>query len=148
MPFWHRVGTWYGYRNFRPPAISARKYFAEKSTPVTHTLHREGTMRCNAGFSISILFFFTALLLPHPLQSGQTTAAEPRADKTPSPYFFIEGSSDEEMLPLKSTGANVTISGVIADVEIRQVYKNEGKKRLKRSTSFPVQPGQPFIRWR
>ncbi len=59
-------------------------------------------------------------------------------DKTLSPYFFIQ--SDEpgiDQLPLKSTSAMVDIAGVIADVKVKQVYKNEGKKALEAIYVFP-----------
>ena len=61
------------------------------------------------------------------------------ADKTLSPYFFV--NSDDpgtDRLPLKATKAEVFISGVIADVLVTQVYKNEGKKALEAIYIFPA----------
>ena len=43
-----------------------------------------------------------------------------------------------DQLPLKSTSANVNIAGVIADVTVTQVYKNEGKKALEAIYVFPA----------
>lgn len=43
-----------------------------------------------------------------------------------------------DQLPLKSTSANVNIAGVIADVTIAQIYKNEGKKALEAIYIFPA----------
>ena len=63
---------------------------------------------------------------------------EQNEDKTLSPYFFIQ--SDEQgidHLPLKSTSAVVNIAGVIADVKVRQVYKNEGQKTIEAIYIFP-----------
>ena len=63
---------------------------------------------------------------------------EQNEDKTLSPYFFIQ--SDEpgiDHLPLKSTSAVVNIAGVIADVKVRQVYKNEGQKTIEAIYIFP-----------
>ncbi|MBN2350041.1 MAG: TonB family protein [Bacteroidales bacterium] len=60
-------------------------------------------------------------------------------DKTLSPYFVvINRDSETDQLPLKSTAADVTISGVIADVTIKQIYKNEGKTTLEAIYVFPA----------
>ena len=64
---------------------------------------------------------------------------ETGADKTLSPYFFVKSDDPEtDRLPLKSTSAKVNISGVIADVIVTQVYKNEGKKPLEAIYVFPA----------
>lgn len=71
-----------------------------------------------------------------------TGASSPPAnleDLTLSPYFFVK--SDEpgaDRLPLKSTSASVNISGVIADVQVTQVYKNEGRKPIEAIYVFPA----------
>ncbi|MEZ5196346.1 MAG: TonB family protein [Bacteroidales bacterium] len=63
---------------------------------------------------------------------------EEQNDKTLSPYFFVQSQSSEtDQLPLKSTSAIVNIAGVIADVRVRQVYKNEGSKALEAIYIFP-----------
>lgn len=60
-------------------------------------------------------------------------------DKTLSPYFFVKSDNPEtDQLPLKSTSANVEIAGVIANVKVTQVYKNEGKKALEAIYIFPA----------
>ncbi len=60
-------------------------------------------------------------------------------DRTLSPYFFVKSESpDVDQLPLKSTTAAVNISGVIADVKVTQVYKNEGKHALEAVYIFPA----------
>ncbi len=60
-------------------------------------------------------------------------------DKTLSPYFFIKSDDPEtDRLPLKSTTAKVNIAGVIADVVVTQVYKNEGHKPLEAIYVFPA----------
>jgi Ca-activated chloride channel family protein len=60
-------------------------------------------------------------------------------DKTLSPYFFVKSDNPEtDQLPLKSTSAKVKIAGVIADVRISQVYKNEGKNVLEAIYVFPA----------
>lgn len=60
-------------------------------------------------------------------------------DKTLSPYFFVKSDNPEtDQLPLKLTSANVEIAGVIANVKVTQVYKNEGKKALEAIYIFPA----------
>ena len=67
---------------------------------------------------------------------GKITESE---DKTLSPYFFVQSDDpDVDQLPLKSTAAVVNISGVIADVKVTQVYKNEGKRPLEAIYVFPA----------
>jgi Ca-activated chloride channel family protein len=60
-------------------------------------------------------------------------------DKTLSPYFFVKcEGSETEQLPLKATTTNVSIAGVIADVTVRQVYVNTGKKPIEAIYIFPA----------
>ena len=61
------------------------------------------------------------------------------SDKTLSPYFYvISENSETDKLPLKSTSASVEIAGVIANVKVTQVYKNEGKNALEAIYIFPA----------
>jgi Ca-activated chloride channel family protein len=67
---------------------------------------------------------------------GQQQISE---DRTLSPYFFVHSDKlDADRLPLKATLASVHISGVIADVLVTQVYKNDGKKPLEAVYIFPA----------
>ena len=60
-------------------------------------------------------------------------------DRTLSPYFFIEsGDPALDQLPLKQTQVEVAISGVIADVVVRQVYENQGKRPIHARYVFPA----------
>lgn len=59
-------------------------------------------------------------------------------DKTFSPYFIVLTEDSTEKLPLRSTSANVNISGTIADVTVTQVYRNDGKKPLEAIYTFPA----------
>jgi Ca-activated chloride channel family protein len=69
---------------------------------------------------------------------GPGPAPEQAKDKTLAPYFFVQSEDTEtDRLPLKSTRAEVKIAGVIADVAVTQVYKNEGKKTLEAIYVFP-----------
>ena len=72
---------------------------------------------------------------------GHAVGAQPEkgADRTLSPYFFVKSDDPEvDQLPLKSTSVNVNISGVIADVTVTQIYKNEGKSPLEAIYIFPA----------
>lgn len=60
----------------------------------------------------------------------------PRADKTLSPYFFVE--TEEAQLPLKDTRVEVAIAGVIADVTVHQVYENRGSRPIHARYVFPA----------
>ncbi len=70
------------------------------------------------------------------------------ASTTPgsSPYFLIEGTdapseANPEHFPLKSTVAEVTISGVIADVTLTQRYANSGERPIDAVYIFPGSTG-------
>jgi Ca-activated chloride channel family protein len=78
------------------------------------------------------LFIFFLFLLPCVLIAQQ--------DRSLSPYFIISTDSSGELpdFPLKLNAADVTISGVIADVKITQVYINKGKKPLEAIYVFPA----------
>ncbi len=56
-----------------------------------------------------------------------------------SPYFIVlSEESETEQLPLKSTDVDVTISGVIAHVEVNQVYTNTGETPIEAVYVFPA----------
>jgi len=60
-------------------------------------------------------------------------------DKSLSPYFFVKSDDPAvDQLPLKSTSAKVNVAGVIADVLVTQVYKNEGKRPIEALYVFPA----------
>jgi Ca-activated chloride channel family protein len=65
--------------------------------------------------------------------------AQEEADRTVSPYFVVScPDSTTDRLPLKKTSAEVTVSGVIADVTVRQTYCNEGENILEAIYVFPA----------
>lgn len=85
------------------------------------------------GFLVSLL----ACSLTHAQQ--RQTSENANGDRTLSPYFLVKSDNQSlDQLPLKSTSANVTVAGVIADVRVNQVYKNEGKKALEAIYVFPA----------
>jgi Ca-activated chloride channel family protein len=84
---------------------------------------------------------FAILILAAIISAANPSYAQPEkdADQTLSPYFLVKShDSDVDRLPLKSTQAHVSISGVIADVTVTQVYKNEGHKPLEAVYVFPA----------
>jgi len=81
----------------------------------------------------SLIAILTVLLF-NPILAQNT-----QADKTRSPYFMVVGEkAGVDQLPLQSTKADVNIAGVIADVTITQVYKNDGQKPLEAIYVFPA----------
>src|SRR4029077_7131860 len=57
------------------------------------------------------------------------------ADKTLSPYFVVEGAAT---MPLESTHADVHVAGVIADVTVTQMYRNDGDTTISARYVFPA----------
>ena len=59
-------------------------------------------------------------------------------DKTLAPYFVVQGDPSVDQLPLKDTQVDISVSGVIADVKVRQIYRNEGSRPINASYVFPA----------
>lgn len=64
--------------------------------------------------------------------------AQTQEDKTLAPYFVVQGDPNVDQLPLKDTRVEITVSGVIADVKVKQVYRNEGSRPINASYIFPA----------
>jgi Ca-activated chloride channel family protein len=83
----------------------------------------------------------TAILLAL-LPAFSTVFAGPEsqnADRTEAPYFFVQSDDPAlDQLPLKATRSEVSITGVIADVIITQVYQNNGSRPLEAVYIFPA----------
>lgn len=87
-------------------------------------------------FTAACLMFGLALLGARP---GFAEGTESDLDKTLSPYFFVEnGDPNVDRLPLQSTKAQVHVAGVIADVVVTQVYRNEGSRPINARYVFPA----------
>src|SRR5215213_4770441 len=67
-----------------------------------------------------------------------TPAQQVQADKTLAPYFVVKGDPSVDQLPLKDTQVEITVAGVIADVKVRQIYRNEGSRPINASYVFPA----------
>jgi len=87
--------------------------------------------------ALAVLPFYSSQGIALAQTLGSASASP--TDKTLSPYFFVKSDdSSIDQLPLKSTSAIVNISGVIADIIVTQVYKNEGKKPIEAIYVFPA----------
>ena len=76
------------------------------------------------------------LLVPLDVAAQRDSIA---ADKPLSPFFFVEGGDPAiDRLPLKDTRVDVAISGVIADVTVRQIYENRGTRPIHARYIFPA----------
>jgi Ca-activated chloride channel homolog len=85
---------------------------------------------------VRYLILLALLLAPLTMRAATTASDE---DKTLSPYFVImTENADVEQFSLKSTSADVSIAGVIADVKVTQVYQNRGKVPLECIYIFPA----------
>ena len=70
---------------------------------------------------------------------ASTRGTDAARERTLSPYFVVErAEAGVDALPLKSTAVEVHISGVIADVKVRQRYRNEGERPLEARYVFPA----------
>ena len=63
-----------------------------------------------------------------------------RDDRTLAPYLTVlgEGASGTERVPLKETSADVSIAGVIARVQVHQVFENSGQVPIEAVYVFPA----------
>jgi Ca-activated chloride channel family protein len=72
-------------------------------------------------------------------EAGNTEAeAVDTSDRTLAPYFFVEDLPNAiEAFPLEATHVRATIAGVIADVTVEQVYRNDGIVPISARYVFP-----------
>ena len=103
-------------------------------------------------FTPTILFFSTVAyadglvpqISPSQIQANITTdgnvnAPPESAQATLSPYFYVPTTGvDAEDFPLKKTEVEVDVTGIIADVNIRQIYKNTGEETIEAVYTFPM----------
>jgi len=83
-----------------------------------------------------VFLIVIAILVPRHASAQRDRAGD---DKTLSPYFFVEnGDPAVDQLPLKQTHVDVAITGVIADVTVRQVYENHGSRPIHARYVFPA----------
>lgn len=85
-----------------------------------------------------MLFIITSLFLL--IQIGLLKGASPsgKGEESLSPYFLVQGDPGVESFPLLKTDADVNIAGITAEIELTQVYKNDGKKTIEALYVFPL----------
>ena len=84
--------------------------------------------------SVGLLCCFVAVLFAGPVWSAETEEKEAIL----APYFLVTAKdSSAEAFPLKKTNVNVVISGVIAQVTIKQIYANTGAVPINGCYIFP-----------
>lgn len=81
---------------------------------------------------------FALLAVAVSFTSIRAQETEGEADKTLAPYFLVQGDPSVDQLPLKDTRVDISVSGVIADVKVRQIYRNEGARPINASYVFPA----------
>jgi Ca-activated chloride channel homolog len=69
---------------------------------------------------------------------SSSASAQTQDDKTLAPYFVVQGDPNVDQLPLKDTRVEIAVSGVIADVQVVQTYRNEGSRPINASYVFPA----------
>jgi len=85
----------------------------------------------------TLLPLLISMLIMPALINAQETVDEEY--KSLSPWFLVMSEDTTlDLLPLKATSAEVVISGVIADVTVRQMYTNEGQQTLEAVYVFPA----------
>src|SRR5215467_11003108 len=83
--------------------------------------------------NLFLVFLATALISTTALAQEQE-----QEDKTLAPYFVVKGDPNVDQLPLKDTRVDISVSSVIADVKVRQIYRNEGARPINASYVFPA----------
>lgn len=92
-----------------------------------------------SGQAVCLMLGLVLLMLRPGSADGPAETGDENLDKTLSPYFFVEnGDPEVDRLPLKETRADVRIAGVIADVVVTQVYRNEGTRPISARYVFPA----------
>jgi Ca-activated chloride channel family protein len=86
----------------------------------------------------SMLFIVASLflLMYNGSLRGQVVAGEDGGSL--SPYFLVQGDPGVESFPLLKNDVQVNIAGITADIELTQVYKNDGKKTIEALYVFPL----------
>jgi Ca-activated chloride channel family protein len=93
------------------------------------------TMNARA-FPVNLLRIFLVLITT--TIAFSPTSAQTQDNKTLAPYFVVQGDPKLDNLPLKDTRVNIAVSGVIADVQVLQTYRNEGSRPINASYVFPA----------
>jgi Ca-activated chloride channel family protein len=82
-----------------------------------------------------LLFVALAVMISRVGRAGEVVD---KGEENLSPYFFVDGDPKVDHFPLLKTEAKVNIAGITAEVELLQVYKNEGKRTIEAIYVFPL----------
>lgn len=85
--------------------------------------------------ALLFLIAFAVIIQTNAIQSGPI---EEEGEETLSPYFFVKGDPKVDPFPLLKTEAEVNIAGITAEIELTQVYKNDGKRTIEAIYVFPL----------
>lgn len=88
--------------------------------------------------NICLLVLLLALVPTSHTALAQEQNSTEDEDKTLAPYFVVKGDPNVDQLPLKDTRVEIAVSGVIADVLVRQTYRNEGSRPIHATYVFPA----------
>jgi Ca-activated chloride channel homolog len=89
--------------------------------------------------AVKVPVLFSLLLSLSLCSFAQEGESGTSAEKTLSPYFFIDGGDPSvDNFPLKSTDVSVAINGVIAEVAVKQTYHNGGTLPINGKYVFPA----------
>ena len=79
------------------------------------------------------------MLLTVPLLLTAPARGAEESDSTLSPYFFVQGGDPgTDRFPLLGTKVTAHVAGVIAEVSVRQTYKNDGTRPIHARYVFPA----------
>jgi Ca-activated chloride channel homolog len=114
-------------------------FMRTRLSPSSRALRQRARAGRRAAGALIALAAAAALLGAGPLPVAPALAQQTEGgDRTLSPYFFVQSKDPSvDRLPLKATSAEVRIAGVIADVTVTQLYKNEGRHALEAIYVFP-----------
>ncbi|MDR3087984.1 MAG: hypothetical protein LBU45_08580, partial [Azoarcus sp.] len=112
---------------------------AEAARPPLPDIPREVGKCLSSGCYVASSCFMALAVLFTPVSQAQSGDTQDKTqDRAESPYFHVPGGDPSvDALPLKSTDVEVRIAGVIADVTVTQVYKNEGTRPIEATYVFP-----------
>ncbi len=99
----------------------------------------KGAIKFLAFFITFVLISALMCLLPGQLFGLGEKAEQSSADRTLAPYFFLPlGDAKLDQFPLEGMRFRARVVGIIARVEVTQVWKNRGQRPLEAVYVFPA----------
>lgn len=96
-------------------------------------------LRLDSVLRLRLVWMVAAAIWLSTWSSSALASAETREDKTLSPYFVVDGGdAGAASFPLESTSVSVSVVGVIAEVLVKQAYKNTGSRPINAEYVFPA----------